>query len=158
MNSAMILILAVFLGFADKQGLDKPVPEPETQETHEVHGGPGNDTIKGTAGPDALFGDPGADVFLIQLSSTAIDTLKDFNPAEGDQIVLFFGDTAKTRKKLKIPKHLDLGNFQIDYKGNLNIMLNNNTWLPFLKMNRSDLNMKVEDKSNKVRLIFKKSF
>jgi Ca2+-binding RTX toxin-like protein len=70
-----------------------------------VHGGDGNDTVFGGQGNDQIFGDagddqlsgdlgddtmtggPGADRFMFRAGS-GHDTVADFNPAEGDRIVL----------------------------------------------------------------------
>ncbi len=149
----LMMILAATVSHADTTYHDQV-----TKPLHTIYGGPGNDTIMGKTDENMLYGGPGADVFLVDLTNPSVDTLKDFNPSEGDQILLYLGDSAIIRDLLLIPRKLDLGNVQIDYKGNVKILLNNNTWLPFLKLNRSDLHMKVEDKSKNVRLIFKKTF
>jgi len=46
-------------------------------------GGSGNDTLTGGLGADVLTGGSGADIFIID----ADDTVLDFNPDEGDQII-----------------------------------------------------------------------
>ena len=48
----------------------------------------GNDVLSGGAGNDDLYGGLGADTFLFQTISEGVDTLKDFNVAEGDSIDL----------------------------------------------------------------------
>jgi Ca2+-binding RTX toxin-like protein len=54
-----------------------------------IHGGTGDDTINGGDGANVLYGGSGGDDFIIDLLS-ATNTIKDFNPGEGD--VLQFDD------------------------------------------------------------------
>jgi len=58
-----------------------------------INGGGGNDTIIGGAGTDVLTGGHGADTFVLNANSQ-YDIITDFNPAEGDKIVLDFGTSA----------------------------------------------------------------
>lgn len=52
-----------------------------------IYGGAGNDILNGGAGNDALFGGDGADTFVFDTTSrVGKDTLKDFNPSQGDVI------------------------------------------------------------------------
>ena len=53
-----------------------------------LHGTDGMDVLTGTTGGDTLYGGEGADTFLFQTISEAVDTIKDFNAAEGDKIDL----------------------------------------------------------------------
>ncbi len=66
-----------------------------------VYGGQGNDTVKGDAGDDVLSGDAGNDVLIggagadrfVMRAGGGVDEIVDFNPAEGDRIVLTPGTT-----------------------------------------------------------------
>lgn len=58
-----------------------------------IDGGAGNDTIRGGAGTDYLTGGRGADTFIVGANS-AYDVITDFNPDEGDTIVLDLGGSA----------------------------------------------------------------
>ena len=69
-----------------------------SQERDRLHGTNGNDQIKGNGGDDIIFGDqgndrmiggPGADLFHCGPGN---DIIMDFNPAEGDQKVIFGSD------------------------------------------------------------------
>jgi len=60
-----------------------------------IDGGAGNDTIKGGAGTDYLTGGRGADTFIVG-DHAGYDVITDFNPAEGDRVVLDFGGSART--------------------------------------------------------------
>jgi Ca2+-binding RTX toxin-like protein len=51
-------------------------------------GGTGNDTITGGLGNDTLTGGAGADLFIFNSLADGIDTITDFNPAEGDKILI----------------------------------------------------------------------
>ena len=56
-----------------------------------VEGGAGNDSVRGSAGIDTLTGGAGADWFVFDYAGDSnaakgIDTITDFNPAEGDMI------------------------------------------------------------------------
>ena len=56
-----------------------------------VHGGAGNDIVRGSTGTDTLTGGAGADWFVFDYAADSrdgdgIDTITDFNPAEGDII------------------------------------------------------------------------
>jgi len=55
-----------------------------------IDGGAGNDTIVSGSGIDTLTGGHGADTFVFN-SSTQYVTITDFNPAEGDHVLLDFG-------------------------------------------------------------------
>lgn len=60
-----------------------------------IDGGGGNDTIRGGAGTDYLTGGRGADTFIVGAYSK-YDVITDFNPGEGDRIVLDFGGSEDT--------------------------------------------------------------
>jgi hypothetical protein len=58
-----------------------------------IDGGAGNDTINSGSGVDTVTGGRGADTFVFD-SHTQYVTITDFNPAEGDHILLSFGGSA----------------------------------------------------------------
>jgi Ca2+-binding RTX toxin-like protein len=59
------------------------------QEGNDVlRGDAGNDILAGGSGNDTLYGGAGADTFLFQSISDGMDTVKDFNKAEGDTLDL----------------------------------------------------------------------
>ncbi len=66
--------------------------------TDNLSGGDGNDTLNGGAGTDTLTGGAGADRFVFNNSTHGIDTITDFNPAVGEDIInvsrIGFGGTA----------------------------------------------------------------
>jgi len=72
-----------------------------------VFGDAGNDRLSGDLGDDVLVGGPGADQFLFRAGS-GLDRVADFNPAEGDRIVLP-GGTAYTLVDVNGEAVLDLG-------------------------------------------------
>ena len=53
-----------------------------------LYGGSGDDVLRGGVGNDTLIGGSGADTFVWKAGDTGFDTIKDFNPAEGDRIDL----------------------------------------------------------------------
>ncbi|OSM94590.1 hypothetical protein AU509_15135 [Lonsdalea britannica] len=53
-----------------------------------LYGGTGDDVLRGGVGNDTLIGGSGADTFVWKAGDTGFDTIKDFNPAEGDRIDL----------------------------------------------------------------------
>lgn len=53
-----------------------------------INGLGGNDTINGLAGSDTLTGGTGADFFYYNSLADGIDTITDFNPGEGDKILI----------------------------------------------------------------------
>jgi Ca2+-binding RTX toxin-like protein len=55
-----------------------------------IDGGAGNDTIIGGAGTDTLTGGRGADTFVF-CANSQYDVVTDFNPAEGDRVLLDLG-------------------------------------------------------------------
>lgn len=55
-----------------------------------VKGGTGNDILRGGNGLDNLFGGSGADTFVLQ-SNQGLDTIRDFDLAEGDVLILSTG-------------------------------------------------------------------
>jgi|GEM_PF-1950925 len=159
MNTIFLVVLSAYLSCADTTNVNTQL-DTQTEKSHLIKGGAGNDTIHGSPAAERLFGGKGADTFVVDLNDQSVDTIMDFNPREGDTVLLMLNGKKNDneRKRLKLPKKLDFGNFQIDYKGNVNILINNNTWIPFLNMSRTDLYMRVEDKTDKVRLIFEKKF
>jgi serralysin len=52
-----------------------------------LNGGDGNDTLNGGVGTDTLTGDAGADRFAFSSSTHGIDTITDFNPAVGEDLI-----------------------------------------------------------------------
>jgi hypothetical protein len=60
-----------------------------------INGGGGDDTITGGAGSDYLTGGRGADTFVFG-GHSMYDVITDFNPAEGDRVLLNFGGSADT--------------------------------------------------------------
>lgn len=56
----------------------------------EIMGGEGNDTIRSGSGADLVTGGPGADIFVIDLSTLdeGHDRILDFDPKEGDRIII----------------------------------------------------------------------
>lgn len=60
-----------------------------------IIGGDGDDTLDGRAGPDTLTGGDGADTFVFRSWNSSaqghgIDTIADFNSAEGDKVNLSY--------------------------------------------------------------------
>jgi hypothetical protein len=58
-----------------------------------IDGAGGNDTLIGGAGTDYLTGGRGADTFVFG-DHSQYDIITDFNPAEGDRILLDYGGSA----------------------------------------------------------------
>ncbi|TRU87154.1 MAG: calcium-binding protein [Microcystis novacekii Mn_MB_F_20050700_S1] len=55
--------------------------------TDTLIGGLGNDTLNGGVGTDSLTGGAGADRFVFSSSTQGIDTITDFNPAVGEDLI-----------------------------------------------------------------------
>ncbi len=53
-----------------------------------IFGQEGSDVISGGEGSDILYGGTGADIFLFEAISEGVDTIKDFDAAEGDLVDL----------------------------------------------------------------------
>jgi ABC-type amino acid transport substrate-binding protein len=53
-----------------------------------LDGGSGNDLLDGGSGRNILYGNSGADRFLLRAPGSEVDLLLDFNPLEGDQMVV----------------------------------------------------------------------
>jgi len=51
-----------------------------------IFGQEGNDVLNGQAGDDTLYGGSGADIFLFENAGDGVDTIRDFESAEGDVI------------------------------------------------------------------------
>lgn len=60
-----------------------------------IDGGAGNDTIISGSGVDTVTGGRGADTFVVN-GDTQFLKITDFNPAEGDHVLLSFGGSAVT--------------------------------------------------------------
>ncbi len=62
-----------------------------------IMGGTGNDWIFGGTGADRLYGEAGTDTFVFDASDTAsMDTIYDFNAADGDKILITGASTEAT--------------------------------------------------------------
>jgi serralysin len=74
-----------------------------------IYGGGGDDFIVGHEGKDQLWGGPGADTFVFALKSDLkpenVDKIMDFNPAEGDTILLSY----------KVFKHMGFGELKEEF-------------------------------------------
>lgn len=60
------------------------------QQDDTIYGGAGNDFLAGDAGNDTLYGGSGTDAFYL-FANAGIDSIKDFNRAEGDYVWLEAG-------------------------------------------------------------------
>jgi Ca2+-binding RTX toxin-like protein len=78
------------------------------QDQDTLHGGDGSDLLSGDRGQDILYGDAGADWFFVGAGS-GFDWAADFNPGEGDHILLAVG-TAYTVASVDGQAVIDLGN------------------------------------------------
>ena len=123
----------------------------------EIYGGKGDDIIYGGFGADVLFGGAGADEFVVQASELdSVDTIKDFNPDEGDTIVLQFN--SPSIKNMRIPKELGTSNIKLDKNGNLKILMDSKDWMTLMNIEHTNMYFQVENESNFIRFVFDKKF
>ncbi|MGR6874731.1 hypothetical protein ACU6U9_21145 [Pseudomonas sp. HK3] len=123
----------------------------------EIYGGKGDDTIYGGAGADILYGGLGADQFMIDAADlNTVDTIKDFNPDEGDSIVLNF--RSASIKDMRIPKELGPESVKLDKNGKLKILMSSQQWLTLIHLQDANLYFEVENESNFIRFVLKKDF
>jgi Ca2+-binding RTX toxin-like protein len=76
------------------------------QGDDQLLGGAGDDFLSGDVGADTLTGGAGADTFHISVGS-GVDLVTDFNPAEGDRVLLEPG-TSYTVSQVGADVHVDL--------------------------------------------------
>ena len=122
-----------------------------------IYSGKGNDIIDSGPGADILYGGSGADTYIVRLDYPKIDEVMDFDASEGDSVLIKFDHKQKPRSHYKLPKKVTYKDFELDNKGVLKLYLNKE-WLPLIKIQDSDMLIKVTDKSDVVSLIFKKRF
>ena len=124
-----------------------------------IHGGAGNDRIESGQGSDTLYGGPGADTFVVTAGdSSAYDTVMDFSPVEGDEVLIDISWTEQERKKYHIPNKLTYRNVTLDRKGNLRVQLTDGKERTFLNIRESKLNLHIEDKGRMALIKFSKKF
>ena len=133
-----------------------------TDSDDEIHGQDGDDYIQGLAGDDILiggrgtdilFGGAGSDQFIIDFISALPDEIEDFRPEEGDTLLLRFEYNPQAEFPKKRPT---IGNFKIDYDGDVTMQLLNEDQFEVVKLKRSDLKLKVDDLGDDIRLTFTK--
>lgn len=128
-----------------------------TSFADEIYGGKGDDIIYGGSGADTLFGGAGADQFVIKASELdSVDTIKDFNPEEGDTIILTF--RSPSIKNMSIPKEFGAESVKLDKNGNLKIMMSTQEWLTLINLQNTNMYFEVENDSSFIRFVFKKDF
>lgn len=123
----------------------------------EIYGGKGDDIIYGGIGSDTLYGGSGADQFVVdawQLDSP--DSVKDFNPEEGDYITLRF--RSPSIKNMRIPKELGTDSIKLDKNGNLKILMDSQQWFTLMNLQDANLYFEVQNESDLIRFVFKKGF
>jgi hypothetical protein len=120
----------------------------------QLHGGDGDDVLIGGIGLDRLFGGLGADEFVIDILTDEADEILDFNPEEGDTIVLKV-DRSKN-SVVVLPGRIKVNNFQMKSNGDLRAKFGGKTWNKLVNINRSDLVVNVKDDGHKVVLKFRK--
>ena len=122
-----------------------------------IFGGRGNDTFYTSKGIDTLYGGTGADQFVVdawQLDSP--DSVKDFNPEEGDSITLRF--RSPSIKNMRIPKELGTDSVKLDKNGNLKILMDSQQWFTLMNLQDANLYFEVQNESDLIRFVFKKGF
>ena len=130
-----------------------------TESIDEIYAGEGNDIIISGNGADYIYGGRGMDTYLVDLENTSsFDTVMDFNHVEGDNVLFDFSNDAQKRKKLNIPKKLEMRDVSLDYKRNVIINLTNKKSLTVINVRQSDLDIKIEDEGKYIRLRFEKKF
>lgn len=128
-----------------------------TKDNDVIYGGNGNDIIYGGYGADRLYGGLGADQFVIDFSELGeLDIIEDFNPDEGDIIVLTFRN--RVIRNTRIPKEIGTENVKVDRKGNLKILMDDSEWLSIMGLKRTDMYFVVENESDVIRFVFKRRF
>lgn len=118
-------------------------------EMPEVAGTGGDDRLVGTPGTDYFRGGPGADVFVINYLSVEPDVIEDFDPDEGDTIELTFESDKR--------QPLQQENLSIDRKGVVKINFGNRQQ-DVVRLNRSDLSLKLDPRKGRYVLRFSKKF
>lgn len=118
-------------------------------ETPEITGTDGNDRLVGTPATDYFRGGPGADVFVINHLSASPDVIADFDPDEGDTVELAFASERQ--------RPFQQENFSVDRKGVVKIKFGNQQ-KEVVKLNRSDLSLKLDPRKGRYFLKFSKTF
>ena len=104
-----------------------------TTNSDHIYGGLGNDSIDGGFGNDTLYGGPGSDTFIKNMSHRDVDLIMDFNIDDNDRIVLSLKDfNLNKNERQNFVKDIEL-----DHKGNLNVLLEDDIWRTQFKINSS---------------------
>ena len=109
-------------------------------------GTPGADELFDTQRPNHYYGVGGAYLYIQRYFSDGIDTIIDFNPAEGDRVEVRFIEARSQSFRTE--------NLSINRKGVVSWQMNDGRKVPFLGINRSDLKVEVDKRNNQIFLKF----
>ncbi len=118
-------------------------------EGNEITGTDADDQLIGTPATDHFFGGAGADVFVLNHLSANPDVIFDFDPAEGDTLELAFDSERKFPFQQK--------DFSINRKGVVTIKVGADKQ-DLVKLNRTDLQLKLDTRKGRYFLRFSKKF
>ena len=118
-------------------------------DENEITGTNGDDLLVGTPATDHFFGGHGADVFVLNHLSANPDVIFDFDPEEGDSLELAFGSERTLPFQQK--------DFSINRKGVVTIKIGADKQ-DLVKLNRTDLKLKLDSRKGRYFLSFSKKF
>ena len=114
----------------------------------EMVGDSSQEVFFGTKFVDSFYGGDGSDTFVVEHFESEPDIVLDFDPTEGDQVLLKFREAEKWS--------LDTGRFSINRKGVVSYSLLDKEVVPLINLKRSDLKLKVDNRKGLVYLKFEK--
>ena len=131
-----------------------------------LEGGDDNDELYGGPGLDRYLGGPGADRFVIDIESEEVDEILDFDPDEGDVILLQQGKLSGTSGSIKLrPKRIDFNmvdapadRIRINRNGDVEVRFKDRSWTSLVRTGRSRLDLKINRDGDRLRLRFSQRF
>ena len=116
----------------------------------QIDGKAGDDVLIGGRGIDFLTGGLGADQFILDVDANETDEILDFNPEEGDTIVLWHrADTTSS---------ITINNVKVTLEGELQVSLDGKRWRSIANLHRPNLTFKIQNKGNRATLRFETRF
>ena len=94
-----------------------------------LRGGQGDDVLYGGIGVDRLYGGLGADRFVFDLNLLEIDEIMDFNPEQGDTVLLQFGQSNKNDELQFDFKNFNNDDVRVNPDGDLEIESEHEIWI-----------------------------
>ena len=107
---------------------------------------------------DRLYGGLGADRFVFDLNVSEIDEIMDFNPEQGDTVLLQFGQSNKNDELQFDFKNFNSDDVRVNPDGDLEIESEHEIWIKVVRLKQTDLEVAATQLDDKLVLRFSRKF